>query len=73
LSYRGNSEQEALKNLTHNVRERLATAGLSSILFEAIAQDKQYGGIQLRIGGEWQKAWVIINEEMNKFWKERRG
>ena len=39
MSYRGNSEQDALKNLTQNVRDRLKKAG-SSVYFEAIAQDK---------------------------------
>jgi hypothetical protein len=76
LSYRGNSEQEALKNLTQNVRERLAEAGLSSILFEAIAQGKKYESMTLNIDvgsspEERVKAWVIIRDEISKFFKER--
>jgi hypothetical protein len=77
LSYRGNSEQEALKNLTQNVRERLAEAGLSSILFEATAQGgKKYESMTLNIDvgsspEERVKAWVIIRDEISKFFKER--
>ncbi len=76
MSYRGNSEQEALKNLTQNVRERLAEAGLSSILFEAIAQGKKYESMTLNIDvgsspEERVKAWVIIRDEISKFFKER--
>lgn len=71
MTYRGNSEQDALKNLTRNIRERLAKAGLSSVSFEAVAQDKKYGGMILNIGGDWGKGWDIINEEISKFRKER--
>lgn len=58
------------------MRERLAEAGLSSILFEAIAQGKKYESMTLNIDvgsspEERVKAWVIIRDEISKFFKER--
>ena len=86
MAYRG-TEEEALANLTTNVRKRLSENGLQSFFFEARSKDVESLETGKKVGrpalffnlqapanasqGDRLKASSIAKEEEEKYYKER--
>jgi len=75
MSYKGNSEEEALGNLNETVRKRFEKDLLSAeFIVHSQSKDTAWPGFNVDFKAkpeDYLKAWEIISEELERFLRDR--